>query len=414
MTTAAASTRAVVAGVRSLLLAVLLVMLGNGMLRTLLGIRAEALGFSTNAIGIVMAGYYAGFLVGSWAVPRLVIRVGHVRVYAALASLASTATLLHLLIVSPLSWTAMRVLTGFALSGLYIIAESWLNDRATNESRGRLMSVYMVVVMGGVAVSQALLTVADPSGPLLFVLSSILVSVAVVPVAISVAPAPHLERLEPLPIGAIWRAAPVGIVGGLGQGMAVGALSGLGAVYAARVGMSVGRIALFVGLAVVGSVVLQWPIGLLSDRIRRRRALVLVATAAGIACLWATAADPDSPAIMAASFLVGGFSYPIYSLALSHINDVAPQGTTVAVSSLMVLVTGVGAILGPLVAAVVMEAVGPTGLFWMMGAVHAGIAGFAAIRVAVRRGLPAAAQRAFTNVPAWASRIGVERRNGPR
>lgn len=399
-----------VLGVRGLLTAVLLVMLGNGLLRTLLGIRAEDLGFATSSIGVIMSGYYAGFLLGSWGVPKLVLNVGHVRVYAALASLASTATLIHVVSVSAFTWTAMRVVTGFSLSGLYIIAESWLNDSADNETRGRLMSVYMVVVMGGIAASQGLLTIADVNGPLLFVVSSILVSIAVVPIAMSVAPAPYFDRPTALPFKAIWQAAPVGIVGGLGQGLAVGAFGGLGAVYAARIGMSVSRIAIFVGMAVLGSVLLQWPIGLLSDRIRRRRALLLVASAAGASAWWAATADPTTSTIVVAVFFVGGFTYPLYSLALSHINDVAPEGSTVAVSSLIVFVTGVGAIVGPIVAAVAMEAIGPDGLFWMLAAVHFGVAVFSIVRIMIREGLPVSAQRAFANVPAWASVIGTDRR----
>ncbi len=401
-------------GVRGLLLAVLLVMLGNGLLRTVLGLRAEGLGFSTTTIGIVMSGYYAGFLLGAWGVPKLVVNVGHVRVYAALASLASTATLVHVVTDVASLWTVMRVVTGFSLAGLYIIAESWLNDSATNETRGRLMSVYMVVVMGGVAISQTFLTLADPSGPLLFVLSSILVSVAVIPIAISVAPAPQFNRPTRIPFRTIWEAAPVGIVGGLGQGLTVGAFGGLAAVYASRVGMSVGTIAVFVGGSVAGSVILQWPIGILSDRIRRRRALLLVATAAGGASVTAALVDPTTVWIIVAVFFVGGFTYPLYSLALSHINDVAPEGTSVAVSSLVVFVTGVGAIVGPVLAAIAMDRIGPSGLFWMLAAVHLTVAVFSIIRIIVREGMPVGAQKAFANVPSWSSQLRLERRRGVR
>ena len=203
----------------------------------------------------------------------------------------------------------------------------------------------------------------------------------------------------------------MGIVGGLGQGLAIGAFGGLGAVYATRVGMSVSRIALFVGMAVLGSVVLQYPIGLLSDRIRRRRALLLVAAAAGASSCWAATTDPNTIWIIVAVFFVGGFTYPLYSLALSHINDVAPEGSAVAVSSLVVFVTGTGAVIGPIVAAKTMDSFGPAGLFWMLASVHASVAVFSIIRITIREGLPVSAQRAFANVPAWASVIGTDRRH---
>ena len=176
-TSAPGTTTHTVLGAWGLLSAVMLVMLGNGVLNPLLGVRAELEGFSTTTTGFVLAFYYAGFLVGASVAPRLVVLVGHIRVYAALASLASTATLVYILTASPVVWSGARLVTGFSMSGLFIVAESWLNDATTNRTRGRLLAAYMVVLMGGMALGQMLLTLADPSGIVLFILASILVSV---------------------------------------------------------------------------------------------------------------------------------------------------------------------------------------------------------------------------------------------
>ena len=399
------TTSQTVLGAWGLFTAVLLVMLGNGLLGTLLGVRAEIEGFSTTTTGIVFAGYFTGFLGGAWVVPKFVVSVGHIRTYAALASLASTAALLHILTVNPGAWLFARLVTGFAMSGLYIIAESWLNDAATNKTRGRLLSIYMVVMMGGIALSQLLLASGDPAGVVLFIVASVLVSVAVVPITLSASPAPDFTLTTSLPIRDVWRAAPLGLIGGFGNGVGVGAFVSLGAVYATRVGMSINRIALFMGIAILGSVILQAPIGIISDRIQRRQAILglsLLAAGASAAMLFT---DPLSLSALAVVGLVGGLSFPMYSLALSHINDHVPYGTTVAVSSLYVFVTGVGAIIGPIVGAFMIESMGPDGLFWLIMWMNGAIGAFALLRITTRPGMPVKEQSAFAMVPARAGAV---------
>ncbi len=385
-----------------LLLAVLFLQLGNGLLGTVIGLRSEIAGFGDGAIGLILSGYYTGFLLGAIVVPKFVGSVGHIRVYAALASLASTAALVYALSDDPMLWFFMRVVGGFALSGLYIVAESWLNDQSTNETRGRLLSVYMIVVMGGIAASQLLLTVADPEGASLFILSSILVSLAVVPVTLSVGSAPRFEWAPRLPVREIWKAAPAGVVGGFGAGITNGGIMAIGAVYAARVGMSVDRIAIFMGLLILGSVVLQWPIGAMSDRIRRRVALLLVSLAAALVAAANALVDPLSSAALLAIFTFGGLTFPMYSLSLSHINDHVPVGTTISVSAVYVFISGIGAIVGPLAASATMSASGPAGVFWLMCGVHLAVGLFAAGRIRLRHGLPVDAQRRYALVPARA------------
>ena len=394
-----------VLGAWGLFIAVLLVMLGNGVLIPLLGIRAELEGFSTTTTGVVLGFYYVGFLVGASVTPRLVVQVGHIRVYAALASLASTATLVYILTPSPAAWSAARLVTGFSMCGLYIVAESWLNDATTNRTRGRLLAVYMLVLMGGLALGQLLITLADPSGIILFIVASILVSVAVIPITLSTAPGPRLNLSDRLPIRRVWETAPLGLVASFGQGVGVAALLSLAAVYSTRVGMSVDRVAVFITAAIVGSVILQGPIGMISDRVGRRRVIMTVALLGAGACLAMVNTDPLSWWALIISFLVGGLALPMYPLALSHINDRVPPGSGVRVSSVVALVSGVGAVIGPISAALVMGSVGPEGLFWFIGVVYFGITAFAALRLVTHEGVPVKDRRAFTMVPARAGTV---------
>ena len=392
-------------GAWGLLSAVLLVMLGNGVLNPLLGVRAELEGFPTTTTGFVLAFYYVGFLAGASVTPRLVVLVGHIRVYAALASLASTATLIYIVTPSPLVWGGARLVTGFSMSGLFIVAESWLNDATTNRTRGRLLAAYMVVLMGGLALGQMMLTLADPSGIILFIVASILVSVAVVPITLSTAPGPRLPVPDKLPVRRIWEAAPSGLAAAFGQGVGVAALLSLGAVYGARVGMSVDRIAVFMTASIVGSLVLQGPIGMISDRVGRRRVIMATGLLSAGSCLAMVNIEPLSWWALIIAFLIGGMALPMYPLALSHINDRVPPGSAVGVSGVVAYVTGLGAIIGPIVAALVMDGAGPAGLFWFIGVVYAGITVFALLRIVTHEGVSVRERRAFTMVPARAGTV---------
>jgi len=416
-TSAPGSTTRTVLGAWGLLSAVLLVMLGNGVLNPLLGVRAELEGFATPTTGLVLAFYYVGFLVGAAVAPRLVVLVGHIRVYAALPSLASTATLIYIVTSSPEVWSGARLVTGFSMSGLFIVAESWLNDATTNRTRGRLLGAYMVVLMGGMALGQMLLTLADPSGVILFILASILVSVAVIPITLSTAPGPRLPVPDRLPVRKVWEAAPSGLVAAFGQGVGVAALLSLGAVYGARVGMSVDRIAVFMTCAILGSVVLQGPIGMISDRIGRRRVIMAIGLLTAGSCLAMVNVEPLGWWALIISFLVGGMALPMYPLALSHINDRVPPGSAVGVSSVVSSVTGVGAIIGPIIAALVMDGTDPAGLYSFVAVLYGGITGFALWRILTHEGVAARERRAFTMVPARAGTVilqAARRRRRPR
>jgi MFS family permease len=381
-------TRTATRGAWPLFLALSLLMVGNGLQSSLVGLRADIEGFSTAVTGIVMTGYYVGFLGGAAIVPRFVGAVGHVRVYSGLASLGSIGLLVYTLFIDPALWFGVRMVTGFCLAGLYIVAESWLNGVVENENRGRVLSIYMVIVSGGLAAGQLLLNLFDPSSYELFVLASVLVSMAVVPIALAPSNAPAVHPPERgLPFRDVFRVVPLGMSGVAIAGISGGALFGMGAVWAANSGLGIGRISSFMGLSLIGGVVFQWPIGALSDRISRRKVLLLATSgsAAVAALLWTV--DPQSPVALLGAFLFGGFSFPMYSLGVSHTNDALPPERMVAASAVLMFSNGAGAILGPVSASLTMSALGVGG-FWLFHLfLHGAFATFIAYRLIVRRSM---------------------------
>lgn len=376
-----------------------MLMLGNGLQNSLLGIRAGQEAFSTEATGVIMACYYVGLLAGAVVTPKTVGNVGHVRVFAALASTASTAALLHAVFVDPWAWGAMRAVTGFCYAGLYIVAESWLNDRATNQTRGTLLSAYMVVVLGGLAASQFLLNLADPNSFVLFAVASVLVSMALVPISVSVIPTPDFTAPEPLGLRALYRTSPLGMIGAVGTGMANAALYAMAAVYADAAGLAVSQIAVFVSINILGGMAFQWPIGRLSDKLDRRRVLTAVTFAAALAAVAAgVAARGELLGLYAMMFLLGGMSLPMYSLCIAHTNDYLTPKQMVSASGTLMLVGGAGAIFGPIGVSLLMREMGPDGFFAFVGAVHAAIGCFALYRMTRRAALPLEEQGASVPV----------------
>ena len=373
----------------ALFLGIALMMLGNGLQASLLGLRAASEGFATGTTGLVMSCYFLGFLAGSALVPRIVQNVGHVRVFSALASLASISALIHGVFIEPLTWAGMRLLTGFCYAGLYIVAESWINDRATNETRGQLLSFYMVTILGGLACGQLLLNVATPDGILLFVLSSVLVSLALVPISLTAGPAPAFDAPSKVSLIELYRMSPLGILGAGATGMAHGIMFGMGAVYAERIGLSVREVSLFMGVAILGGILFQWPIGRLSDVFDRRHVLTVVTfLASGAAALAILVSSQSHALLLLAVFLFGGTTLPMYSLCIAHANDHLEPRQIVAASSSLVLIGGIGASIGPTLAATVMAAVGSVGFFVTLGMVHLAIGVFAIYRMGKSEAVP--------------------------
>lgn len=393
------SQRAVVSA-WGLFAALLLLMLGRGLTGVLVGVRSEFEGFSTTTTGVIMASYFVGFLAGSQVTPRLMARVGHIRVFAGLASLVAVASLAYALWVGPIPWILFRLVFGFSIAGLFVVAESWLNERATNANRGRVMAVYMVVSMGGMALGQAMSGAGDPTESTLFMVAGALVALSVVPVSLSIGTAPAFQLPPKLKPREVWNAAPLGIVVALFGGVANAALLGMAGVYAIQVGLSTERTAVFVAAGSIGAMLLQWPIGYLSDLIGRRPTILIFSGAAAVVGVVAISLDPGSVAAIGAMFLFGGFSFSMYSLSLSHVIDVLPPGRAVTASVAIVFVTGVGAIIGPIAASLAMDGLGPDGLWWTVAVAHAAIGLYALIRLARRPKIEGLTEEPYLAVPA--------------
>ncbi|MCB1990745.1 MAG: MFS transporter [Geminicoccaceae bacterium] len=377
----------------ALLLGIGLLMLGHGLQNTLLGVRASIEGFPTSVTGIVMSGYSIGFLVSAIVTPRLVAHVGHVRVFAAFTALASSAILAHALLLEPISWFVLRFLTGVCMSGAYVVAESWLNRAATNEDRGSLLSVYMLVQLTAWAGGQLLLNAADPGGFRLFIGVSVLLSIAVVPMLLTASPAPATAAARSFGLIRLYRSSPLGFVGMFGVGLSQGAFFAMGAVFAGKIGLDVAGISLFMALAIVGGVLLQWPVGRLSDRLDRRRVVTGTTILAGLATgIVVIAGTGTFPVVAAAFFLYGGMCLPMYALCIAHTNDNLDAEDMVGASGTLVLVVGIGMVLGPPLAAAAMDLQGPVGFASFFTIVHLGIGAFALYRMTRRASVPMADQ----------------------
>jgi len=353
------------------------VMLAGGLFGTLLGVRSERTGLPTVVSSLISASYYVGFLVGSRATLRGLGRVGHIRVYSALASLLAAAMIAVGITESPAAWALLRLVTGLCTAGLYVVAESWLNDLATNENRGRLLAVYGVVTVAFFGMGQVALSFFNPLVVTGFAVAAIITSLGVAPVALSeAAVAPNLEEAEHISLRELAKVVPTGVFSCLLVGVAHGAVSGMAAVYATRVGLSAGQIGLFVALPSLGGVLLQWPVSAASDDIDRRAiGLAAAAGAAAVAGLLLLG-SPDEPMAFFLIALLGGLSFPLYSIAGAYTNDwVEPENLNAAASQLVTLY-GMGAVIGPFAAAGAMVVIGPSGFVWSLVGLHAAIALF--------------------------------------
>ncbi len=386
----------------ALLVGMAFLMVGNGLGASVVGIRAELESFNGLATGVIMAAYFGGFLVGSRLAIRLLAAVGHVRVFAALASLASTVALIQAIAVFPVVWGPARFVTGMCMAGLYVVAESWLNDIATPETRGRILAAYMVVSMGGIAIGQALLVTASALDVTLFIVASVLISAAVLPVSLSTTSAPPITTPEPMSMRELVGVVPTGVVSMLFIGTSAGVLFGMGAVYATRSGLTSNQTALFLFAPIVGAVVFQFPLGILSDRVPRRGLLGVVALAATMIALVLSTLDVTSAAGTTAMFLLGGMMFPLYSLAIAYTNDWIPNSKMVAASSSLVMINGAGAILGPLLTAGLFL-VTDQAFFFLIAAAHGLMAIYIGWRILVRDALPIERQRPWVPVSSRAT-----------
>ncbi|AZQ67157.1 MFS transporter [Silicimonas algicola] len=347
-----------------LLLGIILLMVGNGLQGSLMGIRGGIEQFSTIELSVITSAYFVGFLFGSRTAPGLIRRVGHVRVFAALGSFISAVLILYPTITEPWAWVLLRVLFGFSFSGVYVTAESWLNNSSTNENRGKALSLYMIVQMVGIMVSQALLNVADPAGYVLFVIPSVLVSLSFAPILLSVTPTPEFDTTKAMNLRALYNTSPTGIVGMFLMGFAFSALFGMASVYGTAAGMSVAEISIFVTAIFFGGLVLQFPIGWMSDRMDRRKLILFAGVGGALGSLLGLAFGGSFEMILVAGFILGGVSNPLYALIIAYTNDYLPRDDMAAASGALIFVNGLGAIAGPILTGWLMGNLGPPG-FWV-------------------------------------------------
>lgn len=391
----------------ALLLGMLLLMMGNGLQGSLLGVRGAENGFSSISMSIVMSAYFAGFLFASRMAPEMIRRVGHVRVFAALGSFISAVLILFPALQHPAAWTLGRLVLGFCFCGVYVTAESWLNNTATNENRGKTLSAYMIVQMIGIIAAQALLVVPDRTGFLLFVIPSVLISISFAPILLSISPTPAFDSTKRMTLRELYAISPLGMVGIFLLGSVFAAQFGMAAVYATQAGMKLGQISMFIASFYVGALVMQYPLGWISDRVDRR-GLILVVAALGATAATVAWMIGSYWLIVAMAFIVGGCSNPLYSLLIAYTNDFMEAEDMAAASAGLLFVNGVGAIAGPLVIGWVMQSFGASAFWGLIAGLMYAVSIYAAWRMTRRKAPRPQDTGTYAPVPPQASPVVVD------
>lgn len=387
--------------IASLLFGVAFLLTGSGLQFTLLPLRGNVEGFGELALGVIASAYYFGFVSGCLLAPSLILRAGHIRAFTTMVAVAAAVALAYALAPAVVVWIALRSISGLCVAGIYLVVESWLNDRASNEVRGLVMSVYVIVNFAAFTVAQMLVTLYPVEEAGDFMIAAMLSSIAIVPVALtrSAQPAPiTLVRFRPY---ALYRAAPVALVGSFAVGAVSGAFWGLAPVSASGSGLDVHQVAFFMSVAVAAGALAQWPVGRLSDRVDRRLVLLAVTIGAAVAgiALWLISAS--GMVLLLFAFVFGALALPGYSLAAAHAYDKTPASDVVPVAATILLANGLGAVMGPVVGATVMSAAGPRGLFLFTGAAQLLLAGYVLYRI-MARASPITSQKAEFDLAATA------------
>jgi MFS family permease len=397
----------VLGGVWALLLGMTLIMIGNGMQATLMGVRGGIEGFSTLQLSLITSAYFLGFLLGSRTTPELIRRVGHVRVFAALGSFISAGLIAFPVLTDPYSWTVIRVILGFCLSGVYVTAESWLNNAADNTTRGKILSAYMIAQTLGIIAAQGLMNIGDASGFFLFVIPSILVSLAFAPILLSVTPTPAFETAKPMTLRRLYTSSPLAFVGMLLLGGIFAAQYGMASVYGAEAGLSVAEISGFVAAIFTGAMVFQLPIGWLSDRMDRRWLILGVALVGALSTGVGAYLGVDFRTLLVLGFIMGGMALPLYSLFIACTNDFLEVDDMAAASGGLVFVYGIGAIGGPFVIGQMMDWLGPEGFWFFLSATFAATVLWAAWRMTRRSSVPVDETGAYLGVSPTSTPVAV-------
>ena len=398
-----------------------IIMIAFGFQGNLLGVRSVIEDFSLLATGILMSAYFIGYFIGANIVPNLVARVGHVRVFAAFASMASLSILVHAVVVNPLVWSIARFLTGMSMVSIFIVTESWLNDRANNRSRGKLLSVYMFVTFSSIALGALLLNFSSPIKFEPFILISLLLSIALVPILLTKRKAPRFKKISPMKIKELYKISPMGVVVSFCNGLIHAAIFSLTAVYAIKMGFSIFEISLLIFLITIAGAVFQWPVGFISDKMDRRKVIVYSSIISAFFAFLAIASFGTAAELMYLSVnwetnktmffifvtIFAGFSLPIYAINIAHTNDYIPKEKFVAAGSGLQLVMGLGAIGGPITCVIFMDNFGPSGFFIFLIILQIVISVFGFYRMSVRP-TEENPDSTFTPLPRNITPLGIE------
>lgn len=395
--------RSALANVAALLFAVVFLVAGGGLLLSLLPLRAQAEGMPSVVIGLIGSAYFLGMMFGCLAAPVFIREFGHIRAFVASAALMTAIPLAHVLVIEPVTWIILRVLAGFCIATLYSVIDSWLNEKAPNAYRGQVLAIYNIVNYAGTAVGQQFMRLYTPQSYELFSVAAILVSLAAMPVAMTRAAAPPVPESPRLRLRWLYRLSPVGVIVTFGTGLANGAFWSLAPTYATDAGLTPAGVASFVTASLIGVTVSLWPMGRLSDRIDRRKVIVAATGAAslvGLAIISTRFLGMESPLLLyALAFLFGFAALPSYALASAHANDFAEPQDLVEVSTALLLVFTIGAVIGPLIASTFMNLFGSKALFGYTALVHLMMALLTFRRMRMRTAKPPAERGAFVSVP---------------
>lgn len=383
----------------ALLMGTAFLLAGNGLHGLLLPMRGTEEGFSPTSLGLLGTAWAAGFVLGCLFSQRLVRRIGHVRAFSAFCASIAIIALLTGLMIDPLAWIALRVITGFSLAAAFMIIESWLNERATNETRGLIFSLYMTVNYAGIVCGQMSIALGDVSNSSFFMIAGVLYCLALLPTAVSTASSPAPLKEVHVDLKAIYRNSPVSFVAILLIGVANGAFGTLGAVFASNVGLTGGAIASMMSITIFAGALMQLPAGRVSDRMDRRHVLAALAALAGLSGLVLVLAAPTDVAILFGLIAIyGAASYTLYSIIVAHANDYAAADQFVTISSGLLLLYGLGTIVGPILGGFAMSGGQPHMLFIVTGAAHLAIAAYALFRSSRRAPVPVDERENFTSV----------------
>jgi MFS family permease len=393
----------------------------HGFQGNLLQVRSVIEDFSFITTGIIMSGYYLGYFVGASMIPNLVSKVGHIRVFAAFASMASLSILIHATFVNPIIWTFGRFLTGVSIIGVYIVTESWLNDRATNRNRGGVLSIYMFITFTGLGIGTLLLNFNKPEQYEPFILTSLLFSIALIPILLTKRAAPKFKKISFMKIKQLYKISPLGTFSMLCTGLIHSAIFGYGAVYASTLNFTIFEISLFLFLITIAGAIFQFPIGYYSDRHDRRIIIIACTIFSTIFCIAAAmssdvslqnmylASSIGSDKIMFFIFIIfyAGFALPMFTLNLAYVNDFIEKEKFVAAGAGLQIIFGIGAMGGPFLCSIFMNFYGANGFFIFLGIFHLLIGLFGMYRI-TKREYEDNPDSTFTPLPRNITPLGIE------